>query len=183
MIEAHGIAVVASEVEAGLDPHLYGIDQSDREAAAAACKHRDVLGRLGKGHAARAAGKAAVGMERDAVLGASGCDGHLGFGRGDPGLREQPARQHGFGERHRDRKPPGCAEHAKTFGKARARAAAVFAHPGQRQAGFGQRLPQRRFPRAVFVAIDGLGVGEIGKNLLRGRNDDILTLRHGVPRY
>ena len=61
-------------------------------------------------------------------------------------------------------------------------AAVVFGYPGQRQASLGQRLPQRRFPCAVFVAIDGLGVRKIGKNLLRGRNDDVLTLRHGVPR-
>jgi hypothetical protein len=31
--------------------------------------------------------------------------------------------------------------------------------------------------------IDGLGVGEIGENLFRGLDDDVLTLRHGAPRY
>ena len=55
-------------------------------------------------------------------------------------------------------------------------------HPGQRQAGFGQRLPERRFPRALVVAIDGLGVGEIGEDFLRGLGNDVLTLRHSVPR-
>src|SRR5690348_15110798 len=31
--------------------------------------------------------------------------------------------------------------------------------------------------------IDGLGVGEIAKNLFGGFDDNILTLRHGVPRF
>jgi hypothetical protein len=30
--------------------------------------------------------------------------------------------------------------------------------------------------------VDGLRVGEIAKDLLGGLDDDILTLRHGVPR-
>ncbi len=53
----------------------------------------------------------------------------------------------------------------------------------KRQAGLGQRLPQRRFPRALVVAIDGLGVGEIGEDFLRGLGNDVVTLRHSVPRY
>ena len=80
-------------------------------------------------------------------------------------------------------KRPAALEHAEPFGKACARAAAILGYPGQRQAGFGQRLPQRRFPLALLVAVDGLGVGEIGEDLLRGLDDDVLTLRHGVPRF
>ena len=78
-------------------------------------------------------------------------------------------------------KRPAALKHAKTFGEARARTAAILRHPGQRQAGIGQRLPERGFPCAVLVAIDGLGVGEIGEDLLRGLGNDVLTLRHGVP--
>ena len=81
------------------------------------------------------------------------------------------------------RKTPGRAQHAETFGEAGAGAAAILRHPGQRQAGFGQRLPQRRFPAALLVAVDGLRVGEIGKYLLRGLGDNVLTLRHSVPRF
>jgi hypothetical protein len=30
--------------------------------------------------------------------------------------------------------------------------------------------------------IDGLGIGEIGEDLLRGLDNNVLTLRHGAPR-
>ena len=149
----------------------------------ARCEHGDMLCILGEGNAARAAGQRAVGIERDAILRACGRHRHRAFGRGDLRLRQQPSRQHGFGQRHRDRETPGRAQHAKTFGEAGAGAVAIFRHPGQRQAGFGQRLPQRRFPAAVLVVVDGLGVGEIGENRLRGLGDNVLTLRHSVPRF
>ena len=68
-----------------------------------------MLRRLGKGDAAGAAGERAVGIERDAVLRACRRYRHLAFGRGDPGLRQQPSGQHGFGQRHCDRKTSGGA--------------------------------------------------------------------------
>ena len=45
------------------------------------------------------------------------------------GLRQQPAGEHGLGERHRDRVPSGGAEHAEAFGQARAGAAEFLRHP------------------------------------------------------
>ena len=54
--ERHGIAVVAGEIEAGLDPATGGVDQRDRETAGAAGEHGDMFGLLGKGNAARATG-------------------------------------------------------------------------------------------------------------------------------
>jgi hypothetical protein len=79
-------------------------------------------------------------------------------------------------------KAAGRAQHAETFGERSARTAAIFVDPGQGQAGFGQRLPERRFPRALVVAIDGLSVGEIGEDFLRGLGNNVVTLRHSVPR-
>ena len=110
-------------------------------------------------------------------------DRHRARRRLDLSLRQEPARQHGFGERDCDRETSGGAQYAKTFGEARTRAAAIFRHPGQRQAGFGQRLPERGLPLAFFVAIDGLGIGQIGENLFRGLGNNVLTLRHSVPHY
>ena len=183
LVQRHGIRIVAAEIEPGLDPAFAGIDQRDRDAALRiAGEHREMLCGLGKRHAAGPARQAAVGIDGDPVLRARGHHRHLAIGRSDLGLRQQPARQHGFGQRHRDRKASGRAQHAETFGERGARAAAIFRHPGQRQAGFGQRLPERRFPRAFLVAIDGLGVGEIGEDFLRGLGNDVLTLRHSVPR-
>ena len=38
--------------------------------------------------------------------------------------------------------------------------------------------------QAPFLSlIDGLGVGEIGEDFLRGLGDNVLTLRHSVPRF
>ena len=70
--------------------------------------------------------KAAVGIDRDAVLRACRGNRHRAVGRGDLRLRQQPSRQHGFGQRHRDRETPGGAQHAKTFGETRARTAAIL---------------------------------------------------------
>jgi hypothetical protein len=94
---------------------------------------------------------------------------------------QQPTRQHGFGQRHGDGGAAGGAQHAEALGETCARTAAILRHPCQRQAGLGQGLPERGFPLAFFVAIDGLGVGEIGENLFRGLGNNILTLRHSVP--
>ena len=77
---------------------------------------------------------------------------------------------------------PAALSTANPSARLAPRAAAIFADPGERQSGFAQRLPQRRFPRALVVAIDGLGVGEIGEDLFRGLGDNVLTLRHSVPR-
>ena len=82
--------------------HVRRFHQRDRKTAGAVREHRDMLGVLGEGNAARAAGQGAVGIERDAVLRACRRHRHRAFGRGDLGLRQQPSRQHGFGERHRD---------------------------------------------------------------------------------
>jgi len=87
------------------------------------------------------------------------------------------------GEAIFDRKAAGSTQHAKTFGEACARAVAILRHPRQRQAGLGQRLPERCLPVAFLVAVDGLRVGEIGKYLFRGFGDNVLTLRHSVPRF
>ena len=76
-----------------------------------------------------AAGQGAIGVEGNAVLRTCRRDRHRAFGGGDFGLRQQPSRQHGFRQRHRDRKPPGSAQHAKTFGEARAGTAAIFRYP------------------------------------------------------
>jgi hypothetical protein len=35
----------------------------------------------------------------------------------------------------------------------------------------------------LLVVVDGLRVGEIGKYLFRGLGDNVLTLRHSVPRF
>ena len=39
------------------------------------------------------------------------------------------------------------------------------------------------FQLAFLVAVDGLRVGEIGENPFRGLGDNVLTLRHSVPRF
>jgi hypothetical protein len=64
--------------------------------------------------------------------------------------------------------------------KSDVRAAKFLGNPGQGQARLAQRLPERRLPGACLVVVDGLRVGEIGKDFLRRLDDNVLTLRHGV---
>src|SRR6267378_1780562 len=53
----------------------------------------------------------------------------------------------------------------------------------KRPAELSQRLPKRRFPAALLVVVDGLGVGQIRENAFCGLGDNVLTLRHSVPRF
>ena len=75
----------------------------------------------------------------------------------------QPAAKR-FRKRRRQREASGDAEDGKAVGEARARAAERFGDPGERQAGRVERVPERLFPRAVSRPVDGLRVGEIGKD-------------------
>ena len=79
-------------------------------------------------------------------------------------MRQQPAGQHGLGERHCQSKLAGRGEHLKAVGEARASAAMGLADPGQRQAVLLQRRPQLGLPGVVLGAVDGLRIGEVGKN-------------------
>jgi len=54
----------------------------------------------------------------------------------------------------------------------------LFAHPGEREAGFGEGLPQRLLLAAVRGAVDSLRIGEVRKNPRRGLGDDITALTH-----
>ena len=79
-------------------------------------------------------------------------------------------------------KRPAALSTRKAFGEAGAGAAAILRRP-RRAAGRLRSAPATAaLSSAVLVAIDGLGVGEIGENLLRGLGDNVLTLRHSVPR-
>ncbi|MHC2394391.1 hypothetical protein ACVIHB_009247 [Bradyrhizobium liaoningense] len=182
LVERHGVAMVVADIQAGLDPRLGRIDQRDGNTVPAMRQHREVLRCLRERHAARTAGERAIGIEADAVLRRSRQHRHLAFGRGDPGLRQQPPRQHGLGQGHRDRETAGGVQQRKAIGKARAGAAEIIGHPGQWQARLAQRPPQRRLPRILPVVVDGLRIGEVGEDFLRGLDDDIVTLRHSVPR-
>src|SRR6202035_2380125 len=77
----------------------------------------------------------------------------------------------------------GGTQHAETLSQAGTGTAARLRHPGQRQSGLGQGLPERRFPAAILVAVDGLRVGKIRKYLFRGLDDNILNFRQSVPRF
>ena len=85
-----------------------------------------------------------------------------------------------FAQRNRQRGPPRHLQNFKAVGKARARAAMLLGHPGKRQAGLGQRVPQRPAPAVILRVIDGLGIGQIGKNARRRIGDDMPALVHAV---
>ncbi|MGY4354205.1 hypothetical protein ACVW0J_000698 [Bradyrhizobium sp. i1.7.7] len=79
LVERHGIAVVVADVESGFDPALARFDQGNRDTILAVRQHRKVLRRLGKGHAAGAAGERAVGIEGNAILRRGRQHRHLTF--------------------------------------------------------------------------------------------------------
>ena len=97
---------------------------------------------------------------------------------------KQPSRQHGFGERHGDGKTPGRAQNAKNLrlGLRRSRRNPPRTHDSGRPASVSA-CHSGAFQEPFLSLIDGLRVGEIGKDLLRGLGDNVLTLRHSVPRF
>ena len=138
---------------------------------------------LAKGTPRARPDKRAVGIERDAILRACRRHRHRALGRGDFCLRQQPSRQHGLGQRHRDGKAAGRAQHAENLrrGWRPSRRNPPAPRPA---AGRPRSAPARAaLSSALLVAVDGLGIGEIRENLLRGLGDNVLTLGHGVPRF
>ena len=126
-----------------------------------------------------AAAQRAVRMNLDAVARPRRRDRHRARWRYEPGARQQPAGEQRFGKRNGHGEPPGNAENRKAVGEVRAGAALFFRHPGERQPGFGERVPQRLLPALVLGAVDRLGIGQIRKNTRRCFGDDIVILaRH-----
>src|SRR6185503_17792889 len=74
-------------------------------------------------------------------------------------------------ERCRERIASRGGQHLEAFGEARARAAERFGHPGEGQAGFLERAPERRLPRAARIAVHRLRIGEVGEDALRRLGD------------
>src|SRR5262249_43045230 len=93
--------------------------------------------------------------------------------------RQQPAREQGFGQGHRRREATGDAEDREAVGERSAGTALRVRHPGERQPGIDQRLPERRLPGVVLGAIDRLRVGEVRENTRRRLADDGCALAHG----
>ena len=184
LVQRHGVGVVAAEADAGLDPALGRVDQRDRSSRH--CRSRSTaicFACFAKGTPRARPERLPSALSVMRSFGLAGTtvispSGELIFACAS----SHPASMVSASGT-RDRKAAGGAEHAETFGEACAGAAAVFRHPGKRQAGLAQRLPQRRFPCALLVVIDGLGIGEIGEDFLRGLGNNVLTLRHGVPRF
>ena len=111
-------------------------------------------------------------------FGLAGATVMASVGRGDFGLRQQPSRQHGFGERHGDREAPRRAQHAQILrrGSAPEPPQSSGTHDSGRPASVSA-CHSGAFQPPFLIAVDGLGVGEIGKYPLRGLGDDILALR------
>ena len=135
--------------------------------------------RIGReGNAERPAAQRAIVAKRDAVERAGRGDGHGAIRRRQSGAREQPTGQQRLGKRHRHRETSGGAEHRKAVGKARARATQLFGNPSERQPGVGDRTPERPPPSAVLGPVDGLGIGELGKNSCRRFGDYMVAFAH-----
>ena len=109
-----------------------------------------------------------------------GHNGHRPFRRTDARVRKQPAREQRLHQRNGRRKSPGDPDHLEAVCETRARPAILLRYPGQGQPGRRQRVPQGPFPGAVAAVIDGLWIGEIGKDLPRRVGDQIFVFYHGA---
>src|SRR5215510_4928306 len=72
----------------------------------------------------------------------------------------------------------GGAEHSKAIGKARAGSTQLFGNPAEWQPGVRHRAPERPPPAAVLCPVDGLGIGELGKNPCRRFGDYMVAFAH-----
>ena len=81
----------------------------------------------------------------------------------EAGARQQPAGEQRFGKRNGQGETPGHAENRKAVGEACAGSAKFFRHPGQRQPGVAQRLPQRRLPAPSWALLTVWGSARSAK--------------------
>ena len=135
-------------------------------------------GIAGKGYLPGCAGQRAA-RKFDAVRRARRGYGHRARRRGEAGLVKQPACQQCLRQRRRDRPGAGRLQYAEAVGDLRAAAAEFLPDPGQRQAAFLQRLPQRRRPDAVLGIVDDLRRAEVGEDAFGRVEDD--TVAHRRP--
>ena len=117
-----------------------------------------------------------------------------GIGRADRGHRhgaarrskarlfEKPARQQRFGQRRGNRPGAGGLQDIEAVADIRAAAAELLANPGQREAAFLQRLPERGGPDAVLGVVDGLRRAEVGEDALGRVEDDAVAHRRPSSR-
>ncbi len=124
-------------------------------------------------HLPGAAAQCPVG-QLDMAVGVDRGDRHRPGGRLDPGLREQPAGHQRLGERHRRVGAAGGAQYREPVEQLGAGAAQRIGHPGQGQAGFFERVPQRFRPRALLGGIDRRRLAQIGEDAGRGIDDDVV---------
>src|SRR5712691_9559958 len=90
-LERHAVQSIPGEAATVAQAAGVPVDECDHGARHARRQHRKVPGLFGERNAAGAAAQSAVGMERDAVVGAYGSDRHGSGRRCNPGAREKPA--------------------------------------------------------------------------------------------
>ena len=131
-------------------------------------------GIAGEGHLPRRAGEHAA-CEFDGVRSADRRHGQRASRRGEAPLLQKPAREQRFRERRRDRPGAGRLQDVEAVADFRTAAAEFLADPGQCEAAFLQRLPERRRPDAVLGIVDDLRRAKVGQDALGRVEDDAVA--------
>ena len=141
-IEGDAIAGVARQRLARGDLAGARCHPRDHRRAGRGGREHDDLGDVGgERHVAHAPAQAAFSVEGDAALRLRRGERHRLGGRGEAGLLQQPAGEHGLRQRQRQRGASRRLQHRKAGGEVGAGSAMGLRDPRQRQAGFRQRLP------------------------------------------
>ena len=160
-----------------------------RAAAVAARQHGEVLRVAGEGHSrAGAPLKRAVAGSVSRSPSRAGAAGHGALGRGDAGLRQQPAGEQRLGQRQRRRRsgPPRAARqsHRPMLG---AGAAQLPRAPRRASAPPPPAPPGGRLPGVVLGPVDGLRIAQVAEDTRRRLGDHAVTghtqLPTGGPSY
>ena len=185
IVEGHGVAVIAAEVEAGLDPAAcwHRPARSRRRLASLAPAPRNVWrpwqrARRGRGRTSVPSALSVMrsfGLAGATVISPSG-EEILAC------ASSQPASMVSASGTAIAKRPAALSTPKPSARLAPEPPQSSGTHDSGRPA-LGQRLPERGFPPALLVAVDGLGIGEIGEDFFCGLGDNVLTLRHSVPRF
>ena len=170
-IDHQGIARLTSDVETFLDGIAPG-QKGDMRAALDIGEDHQSRGIAAPGNSAGRPGDVPLGAVAAQDEAGAGGNGQRAVGDGKTGRGQEPAGEHGFGERQRQRVASGDAQNGEGFVGSNAEAARRFGEEAEMQAGFSQSVPRGLGEIAVFGGRQDLGRNDGAEQAFGGIDKD-----------